>query len=166
MNTELNFEEVVSIVQSIFSTMLGLEVSPVDDSSLPRRDRITASVYLEGAWKGAVYLECGTTQACAFAAGFLGIDPPLQVDDDVRDVMGELANMIGGNVKSTMGADVRLSLPSVIEGSDYELRICGSAVLDRVAFQFDSGHFWVTIVAEQTGRIPQAAKNAVAEVRL
>jgi len=158
MNTELNFDEVVQIVQSIFSTMLGIEVQASDDSSYTSKDRVTSAVYLEGAWKGAVSLECNRSQACQFAAKFLAIDPPEGVDDDVRDVLGELANMIGGNVKSTMGADVRLSLPSVIEGKDYELRICGSAVQDRVGFDFEGGKFWVTILGEQTG-------GAVAEVR-
>jgi chemotaxis protein CheX len=68
------------------------------------------------------------------------------VDDDVRDVLGELANMIGGNMKSCMPTGVRLSMPTVMEGRDYDLRICGSQILERVAFHCGEGHFWVTVL--------------------
>jgi chemotaxis protein CheX len=73
------------------------------------------------------------------------MDPPDTVDDDVRDALGELANMIGGNLKSVMATDVRLSMPSVIDGTNYELRVCGSGVHQRIGFQFDGGEFCVTV---------------------
>ena len=41
--------------------------------------------------------ECTRDQACQLAGRFLAMDPPEAVDDDVRDMLGELANMIGGN---------------------------------------------------------------------
>jgi CheY-specific phosphatase CheX len=74
------------------------------------------------------------------------MDPPDIVDDDVRDVLGELANMIGGNMKCCMPTGVRLSMPTVMEGRDYDMRICGSQILERVAFQCAEGHFWVTVL--------------------
>jgi CheY-specific phosphatase CheX len=61
-------------------------------------------------------------------------------------VLGELANMIGGNMKCSMPTGVRLSMPTVMEGRDYDLRICGSQILERVAFQCAEGHFWVTVL--------------------
>ena len=89
-------------------------------------DRITSSVYLEGEWNGAISFECNRKHACQIARQFLASEPPEDVDADVRDVIGELANMIGGNIKSAIATDVRLSLPSVIDGSNYELHVCGS----------------------------------------
>jgi chemotaxis protein CheX len=76
------------------------------------------------------------------------MDPPESVDDDVRDVLGELANMIGGNMKCGMTAGVRLSMPTVLDGSNYDMRICGSQVQDRIGFQSDDGHFWVTVYSK------------------
>jgi len=78
-------------------------------------------------------IECSRLQACQFAGHILSMDPPESVDDDVRDVLGELANMIGGNLKSNFSSQVRLSMPSVMDGSDYDLRICGSEVRERSA---------------------------------
>ncbi|MGA9669903.1 MAG: chemotaxis protein CheX [Terracidiphilus sp.] len=148
MSMEITPDVVTHIVQSIFTTMLDIEVSTVAAPSLPTGDRLTSSVYLEGEWNGAVSLECNHRQACQFAGKLLAMDPPEEVDDDVRDVLGELANMIGGNIKSLMSTDVRLSLPSVIGGSHYEVRICGSKVRDKVGFSFHGGNFWVTILAK------------------
>jgi len=49
----------------------------------------------------------------------------------VRDALGELANMLAGNLKSVLPSGVVLSMPSVIEGSDYSLRICGKRLIER-----------------------------------
>ncbi len=46
--------------------------------------------------------ECDRQLACQFAGRFLSVDAPESVNDDVRDVLGELANMIGGNMKSAL----------------------------------------------------------------
>ena len=149
MGTEIN---VGSIVQTIFSTMLDLPVEVVEKPEVAPSERITSSVYLEGTWNGAVSMQCSREQACRFAAQFLAIDPPAEVDDEVRDVIGEIANMVGGNFKASMGADVRLSLPSVIDGSDYEIRVCGSAAREDVWFSADGNYFCVSVLTNQGTR--------------
>lgn len=148
MSVEMNVDQeaVVQIVASVFSTMMNVEVSAVRGAWPAGEERFTSSVYLEGDWNGAVLLNCNQEQACAFAGNLLCMDPPEAVDDDVRDVLGELANVIGGNLKSVMGGDVRLSLPSVIEGDHYEVQVCGSKVLHRIGFHFGGDVFWVTVL--------------------
>ena len=146
MQTEISVEILVQIVESVFMTMMSLDVSPCDASWNPSGDRLTSFVHLTGDWNGAVLLDCNPRQACQFAGRILSMDPPDIVDDDVRDVLGELANMIGGNMKCSMPTGVRLSMPTVMEGRDYDMRICGSQILKRVAFQCAEGHFWVTVL--------------------
>jgi chemotaxis protein CheX len=146
MQTETSVEMLVQIVESVFMTMMSLDVSPSGASWKPAGDRLTSFVHLTGDWNGAVLLDCNPQQACQFAGRILSMDPPGIVDDDVRDVLGELANMIGGNMKCCMPAGVQLSMPTVMEGRDYDMRICGSQVLERVALQCAEGHFWVTIL--------------------
>jgi chemotaxis protein CheX len=146
MQTEVSVDMLGQIVSSVFITMMSLEVSSCDSPWNPAGDRLTAFVHLTGDWNGAVLLECNRRQACIFAGRILSMDPPDAVDDDVRDVLGELSNMIGGNMKSGMATGVRLSMPTVMEGNDYELHICGSQVLERLAFQCSEGPFWVTVL--------------------
>jgi hypothetical protein len=55
--------------------------------------------------------------------------------------------MIGGNLKSVLPHGVALSMPSVVAGSDYALRICGgNAESERLAFNSPAGSFWVTLI--------------------
>jgi chemotaxis protein CheX len=146
MQVEVNVEILAQIVQSVFTTMMDLEVSPCDAPWSPAGQRMTSLVHLMGDWNGAVMLECTPPQACQFAGRILAMDPPDAVDDDVRDVLGELANMIGGNMKSGMSAGIRLSMPSVMDGTNYDLHVCGSEIEDRLAFDCADGHFWVTVL--------------------
>jgi chemotaxis protein CheX len=147
MQAEVSVDVLVKIVQSVFDTMMNLAVSPCDAQWDHSGDRMTSLVYLTGDWNGAVMLECTPQQACQFAGKILCMDPPETADDDVRDVLGELSNMIGGNMKSGMSTGVRLSMPSVMNGRDYDVRVCGSEVQERIAFQCDDGNFWVTVLA-------------------
>jgi chemotaxis protein CheX len=141
-------EMVVGFVKSVFTTMLDIQVSVAESAGSPAGDHLTAAVYFEGEWQGAVLLECTREQASLFAGSLLGIDPPEEFNDDVRDALGELANMIGGNIKSVLAPEDRLSMPSVIHGSNYEICICGSEVNMRVGFEFDGGLFWITILGK------------------
>jgi chemotaxis protein CheX len=146
MQTVVEVELLTQIVQSVFATMMELEVFPDEIPWSPVGDRLTSMVSLTGDWNGAVLLECNRKQACQFAGRILAMEPPETVDDDVRDVLGELANMIGGNMKSGMSTGVRLSMPSVMDGRDYDLRVCGSEIQERVSFHSEDGHFWVAIL--------------------
>jgi chemotaxis protein CheX len=153
MPTELKIEirasELAQIVESVFATMLGLEAAGCGTPWFPGADRLTSAVHLAGDWNGAVLLECDRRQACRFAGRFLSTDPSDTVDDVVRDVLGELANMIGGNLKCVLSQGIRLSMPSVMDGSDYSLRVCGVEVQQRLAFQCDDGLFWITVLAKR-----------------
>lgn len=141
--------ELAQIVESVFGTMMGLEAGAGVTPWFPSRDRMTGAVQLTGDWNGAVLLECDRGQACRFAGRFLCMDAPGEVDDVVRDALGELANMIGGNLKSVLAQGsrkIRLSIPTVVDGGDYSLRICGAQVRERVAFRCNEGPFWITVL--------------------
>jgi len=134
------------IVEDVFRTMLGLEVGPSVPGESPASGSLTATVQFVGEWKGAVLLQCSAQQALAFTASLLRGLKPDCVDEDVRDALGELANMVGGNLKSVLPTGVALSMPSVVDGSDYAMRICGGNAAKTVAFSSELGVFWVTLV--------------------
>jgi chemotaxis protein CheX len=138
--------ELEQIVESVFGTMLGLGLCQGGTPWFPSADRLTSAIHLAGDWSGAVLIECSRSQACRFAGRFLSQDPPETVDDVVRDVLGELANMIGGNLKCVLTRGIRLGMPSVVDGSDYSLRVCGAEVRERLAFGCSEGPFWVTVL--------------------
>lgn len=146
-------EEVEEIVAAVFSTMMGMTVeSEAPPAEWPSSSGfLTAAVHLTGEWKGVVLLHCLPDAACEFAGRFLSMPPPEQVDDDVRDVLGELANMIAGNLKCTLCPGIRLSAPSVVEGSDYSIRLCKGRLAHRAAFVTEGSGFWITLLETSDG---------------
>ena len=153
MLTNVNAEMLTQTVEAVFLNMMSLEVSPSGTPWAPSHDQLTSAVHLSGVWNGALLFECDRRQACQFAGRFLSMETPEAVTDDVRDVLGELANMLGGNMKSALATGLSLSMPSVTDGSDYGLRVCGSEVQDRLAFQCADGPFWVTLLAMAPGKL-------------
>lgn len=138
--------EIGQIVTTVFATMLGMDAAPAEQEWKSGTEKVTATVHLGGEWNGAIVLETSRKQACRLTARMLGGEPVEMVDNDVRDAMGELANMIGGNLKTVLCPTGTLSLPMVIDGSDYSFRVVHGSSIDRHAFASEEGFFWVTSV--------------------
>jgi CheY-specific phosphatase CheX len=150
MLTQLELEpfraDICGLSESVFRSMLRIEVHPSDAELLGDSELITGAVYFAGAWKGAVLLQCNRSQACEFTARLMGIPTPESFDDDVCDAVGEVANIIGGNLKPILPHGIALSMPSVVEGYPSALRICCSSPIIRLAFESTIGVFWLTII--------------------
>lgn len=140
--------DVARIVEDVFQTMLGVNVSPSELTDAAAESFVSAEVQFVGEWKGAVVLQCSPEQAFDFTARMMRGPRPSAMDEDVGDSLGELANMVGGNLKSVLPSGVALSMPSVIVGGDYALHICGGneARTQIVGFSSALGSFWVTLV--------------------
>lgn len=138
--------DVAQIVENVFRTMLNLEVTRSDVNSSTALNPLTAAVHFAGEWRGAVLLQCGLPEALAFTNCLMLSAEHARADEDVRDALGELANMVGGNLKSVLPSGVALSIPSVVAGTDYALHICGGNAFNTVGFSSELGSFWVTLV--------------------
>lgn len=143
-------EKAAAIVQQVFGSMLGVEVrsAPAAPPAPPGEapPGVVAAVYFTAGWKGAVLLECAPPQAYAFTAKLMSIPKPSRVDDDVRDALGELTNIIAGNLKAALPKGVELSMPSVVEGGDFTHKIVGANECGHLAFDSAEGAFALTLV--------------------
>jgi chemotaxis protein CheX len=83
----------------------------VPDDDAPITSDIHAWVAITGTWEGHVLVTCSRAQARNLAAAFLAMEVDEVPDEDVADVLGELANIVGGNVKSMLPAGCTLSTP-------------------------------------------------------
>jgi chemotaxis protein CheX len=108
-------------VPEIFGTMVGIQVSPGNgelDAARPSiLDGVTGSVSLTGRVDGVVYTAFTDPFATMVAERILGMSGLSECD--VSDVIGELTNMITGNLKSQltdMGYNCQLSIPTVMRG--------------------------------------------------
>ncbi len=116
---------VISDVQEVFGTMVGihdlLPLPLMTDLVTHFENSVTAMVGLVGAYSGVVCLHAPRNLALDFTSGMLGVEVA-ELDEDVHDAMGELANMIAGAFKhhlSSNGTDIKISLPSIITGNEY-----------------------------------------------
>jgi chemotaxis protein CheX len=138
--------ETAQIVSDVFLTMLGMEVQASFEQWILQPGTMTAAIFFAGNWKGAVMIECSERQACRWTAKLMSIPEPDGITDHVRDALGEIANMVGGNLKSVLPAGVGLSMPTVVQGRDYSMRICGGNLVNRQSFAGPHGTFWITFV--------------------
>jgi chemotaxis protein CheX len=112
-------EELLAIAEMVWTSYLDpvgehpLVVDGVPDPGAGKAV-VMATVAISGAWHGRVLLSFSPVAAGRAAAALLGIEEGDDVSDgDVADAVGELANIIGGSVKSLMPQPTALSLPSV-----------------------------------------------------
>ncbi|MCP4901143.1 MAG: chemotaxis protein CheX, partial [bacterium] len=129
-------------------TQFGMELKETEEILHPTSDTdrvglMTGSIQITGAWSGAVHVYC-TRQLIANAAAFMfAVEPEDLSEEDVRDALGELANMTAGNVKALLAHDSYVSLPTVVEGSDYDLIVLESTLLGEVSFTCEQQ--WLTV---------------------
>ena len=75
-----------------------------------------ASVVIRGGWSGFVVLEMGRGTALEAARVMLDLEEGDDLEpEEVADAVGELVNIIGGNVKSLLPTAASLGLPQVGE---------------------------------------------------
>lgn len=127
------------IVQSIFSTMLDMEVVRAEGAASPDDNSLLAAIQIAGAWTGSVVLHLSDELATESTATMLQMLRSDVTDLDRRDVAAELVNMIGGNLKSLLPGPSFLSLPTIVVGQDVDLQIQDAEIVDEVALISSSG---------------------------
>ena len=144
----LSKHQILEISQEIWESLLGMEIEPSDASGNSFSDSkrtVTGFVNIGGAWQGTILLEVSDTLSQQFAATMLGISPDEVSEQDVADALGELTNMVGGNIKSLLPAPSNLSIPSVAEGSDYSIWAPGTDLLAQVTLRCAGQPMLITV---------------------
>jgi len=116
-------EEIVSSTNEVFSTMIPMEITSAG-SFYQNEDMISTDVIslvsFTGEHSGIIAVFCSKEIALKITSGMLGIEAT-EIDQDTKDAMGEVTNMIAGTVKNKIfekfGA-MHLSVPIVIAGGD------------------------------------------------
>ena len=135
MTDHLSQDEIIAAVrtaaQDVFATMLNLPVEvgiareePGEPNSF---DGVISMVGIGGSWSGTGRIWCAPRFACKLAEALL-LTPYESVNDDVLDAMGEVGNMIIGNVKNIVEeklGPLGLSVPTVIYGRNFKTRSAG-----------------------------------------
>jgi CheY-specific phosphatase CheX len=132
----------------VWSTMVGLPLRRVNGPSTPgpgTNGHVTGLVNLEGAYEGALMVNCSMTLAARLASVMFATDTEADASD-IRDAVGELANMVAGNIKAVLPHPSQIGLPVVAFGNDFSIRVLGGEVAGEVVYVSDEAPLAVTLV--------------------
>jgi chemotaxis protein CheX len=151
----MNFQEqdIRDITETVWTNVLSVSAEASEDDPLRSlAGRVyTGCVQISGAWEGAVTLRCSLHLARTVAATMYELGPVEPSTDEVRDALGELTNMVGGNIKALLPGPTHLSLPVVAEGDRQSLRISDSEPVCTVWFASHGEAFAVTVLSRAEG---------------
>ena len=116
----VNADDLAEVVAQVWLSYLDPEgvspLVPTGDDGQP--SEVHSSVSITGSWTGHVVYASSAAAARKAAAAFLAVDAGAVGPEDLTDVLGELANIVGGNVKAMLPAGCFLSLPQVVLAPD------------------------------------------------
>ncbi|MBL9089752.1 MAG: chemotaxis protein CheX [Planctomycetaceae bacterium] len=141
---------VEQIVGALGATMLDFE--PVRCDLQAPTEWLAATVQIAGAWTGSVVVKLTPEFATYAAATMFQIDASDVTADDAKDTAGELANIVGGNLKSTLPCPSFLSLPTIVSGQELDIRIHGSIRRCHADFAAPSGTFRVELFEQSPAK--------------
>ena len=132
----------VDVVKSVWSTSLGLTVESGPGSPPTSGNVFGARIADLGATEDSLLLECSMPMAQAAAARMFHLGLDELGEEDLLDAVGELANILAGNVRDLFPEWTRLGTPQALRGVELEACLESSSA-DGLQFQCEGMPFRV-----------------------
>jgi chemotaxis protein CheX len=109
---------------------------------------ISAIIGITGAAQGSMALTF--TESCIkmVVAALLSIELPKTVDDEVKDAVGELTNMICGDARRRLGEQgisLQAGIPTIVSGKNHQITHIHNGPRLAVPFETKAGGFIVEV---------------------
>jgi CheY-specific phosphatase CheX len=147
--------DIEEIAQMIWTTLFDLPLVAAAEAAPGGGASVTSFVHIDGAWRGVVMLQCPIALAVTLTSSMFdgalsardgdGVSPKVH-EAEVRDALGEIANMVAGNVKALLPEPCTISLPAVALGSDDAVSVPGATLVAAVPFTCDGLPFVITLL--------------------
>ena len=134
-------EFVTNALINVFDTMFSMDVAILngDVQILNSNNQIVGSVSFAGDVVGSVAIFVSEGFARIITAAMLDMEvAEVEGDEEVNDVIGELCNMVGGDLKSRLcdsGFPCNLSIPAITCGNDFKIESKGWMRKERLGFK-------------------------------
>jgi flagellar motor switch protein FliN len=157
---------IINSVIDVFFTMLSMEIEHIGEvpASFEEGKRTVGSVSFAGDVDGIFNIQVNDDFGRLMTAAMLGMTPEeVEGDDQVFDVLREMSNIIGGNLKSNFvdaGLSCVLSTPSITNGLDFKIEPLNAISPERFLFAYQN----YTIIVE-AGVKRQPASSEAADVK-
>ncbi len=184
METILTLDIKSSITKSVldvFDTMLSFQLEPLQEpgDTDQKEMRIVGSVNFAGQVSGIIHIHVNKDFALVMASAMLGMTPDeIEGEDEIKDVISEISNIIGGNLKSFFndsGFYCALSTPSITLGDDFTIKSLNTERYESLSFSYQQHTIRIEVgvklqsgyQAEDAGkaRLPEASRVDADKVR-
>lgn len=149
----------VDAAKNIFNTMVFCKIEPqkpmIKNDALSKGD-VTAVLGLSGElekngkvmpYKAMLVISFPYSTYFKVASAMLG-ETYTDYHPDIRDLGGEMVNMIMGNAKrdlKTLGYSSNMAIPSMIEGKEHTIRYPAGTTVVLIPFETHLGQFYMEI---------------------
>jgi len=150
-------ESFVEVTINTFREFVGIEVLPRHPYFLETEKSydwdISAVIGLSGIVKGAIIISMKTDLAIKMTDLLTG-DLRTDIDTDVVDAIGEINNIIAGNIKPKVpnGEKIVISIPTIVKGKEHSIawpsRATRILCIPHKVFDNDIFHLMVAIELE------------------
>jgi chemotaxis protein CheX len=137
----------------VFEMMMGLPCGPAEEAGAAEGETVAALIGLAGALTGTVVVQCSKAGAMRVCGAMTGVEST-EVDETVRDAMGEVANMVAGAWKgydAELTSKCLLSTPMVVVGQKYELFSRRALIRIERGYRFEEHLCGVTVSCQRAG---------------
>ncbi len=143
-------KKIVETTEEIFSTMIFMKIvasTPLANGNYDIGDHISAMIGLSGDFTAMLSIHCPKDVGLAIAGEMLGMEFT-EIDADVKDTMGEIANMVAGGLKERFANEdmkISLAIPTAITGKSYTVSTPKKSTKIIIPFTVEAGQFFIEI---------------------
>jgi len=162
-------ESIANSVADLFDTMLDMKTTPIAEEKVAPVDGrcIIGSLSFAGEVIGSINIQMNDTASKIMTAAMLGMEiDEIEDDEEVKDVIREACNIVGGNLKSGLedvGLSCVISTPSITTGDDFEIETLNMDRYDKFGFRFEDQVLYVELAVKTAeGVTPEARAKLTA----
>ena len=147
---------IVETTEQVFTDMVALSASAgtsFERKGLPPHESIAGVIHLSGKYTGYAAIHLPSTVAALVTSSMMYMELDKVTEENVSDSVGELANILAGNIKSALdssGRAIRLSWPMLVHGQDFAADRLPGATPITVPFYLDDGEFLVEVQLKES----------------
>lgn len=143
-------DAILNILETTASTQATAKKPYLKKDSLAR-GAITGVIRVTGKLTGTVSVSFSEPGILSIVSSMFG-EPLDELNDEIKDAVGEIANMISGQVTNTIaqqGLDCKVRLDTVISGDNHQIPHVGDYPAIALPFETPSGEFTIEVCFAQ-----------------
>ena len=148
-------QTISSTLIETFDSMMSMVLEAVEDTAATvlEDSRMVGTIHFGGEVVGVMSFNLSEAFARSATSAMLGIDADeIKNDEEIHDVIGELANIVAGNLKTEFldaGLTCVISTPSITSGSDFKIDPADIATPVKFTFREKDEYVLVELCAKE-----------------